>query len=584
MTTHLLTNELKELVTKSPRDVVIVLAAGVTIGALRGSPFAAQASWRGLLESGIEHAVALARLPAADGTRLREMLGSDDAELWILAAEKITSALGGREGGDLKSWLRATVGGFAGEIRDRSVVDALGALAEQGVLLATVNYDGILEAATGLPPVTWRQASRVERVLRGAERGILHLHGHWEDPASLIFGVRSYDDVVHDEHAREVLRSMRMHKTFVLVGHGAGLSDPNWGSFLRWTERVFAGAEYRHYRLVREEERARVQAEHPQEQRIYAVSYGRDHGDLGPFLRSLLPAGAGSTAVGGASTSSPAEATPSAPAKTVLIRVNIGDRDDHWLEEDEARHLAGDSEAVCINVKMVIERASATVAQWQSIAQLLEAAVKEARAVKGMASIAVAGVAPLPAFAYLGQLLSRSPGRPIRFINRRRGSDAVDIVGPLAAIARSDRDRFEVVKPSRFGSGRVALAIECSREYSYRDALLKPVLEAVGEPLYCSYLIHDPVRSQFEDPMLAEDLPVLLRHVEDVLKWIGDECPGLTGLVVAVGGPSWVAFWVGLRLNPNVCGLRIDFPNFIPGRGYVPALASPMVRSPAEPK
>src|SRR5947199_246010 len=74
-----------------------------------------------------------------------------------------------------------------------SVVEALWDL---GVPLATTNYDGLLEEVSHLPPVTWREGTKVERMARGDEKGILHLHGYWEDPESVILGLRSYEQIL----------------------------------------------------------------------------------------------------------------------------------------------------------------------------------------------------------------------------------------------------------------------------------------------------------------------------------------------------------------------------------------------------
>jgi hypothetical protein len=76
-------------------------------------------------------------------------------------------------------------------------------------------------------------------------------------------------------------------RTLLFVGCGEGLEDPNFGALLRWTRRVFAGSEYRHYRLALTNEVAAIQAKHPPEERIFVLPYGTQYSDLGGFLRSL---------------------------------------------------------------------------------------------------------------------------------------------------------------------------------------------------------------------------------------------------------------------------------------------------------
>jgi hypothetical protein len=78
-------------------------------------------------------------------------------------------------------------------------------------------------------------------------------------------------------------------RTLLFVGFGAGLQDPNFAAFLRWTTHVFPGSEYRHFRLVRTHEVNEIQRQHPRDERIFALTYGTDFGDLAPFLQCLAP-------------------------------------------------------------------------------------------------------------------------------------------------------------------------------------------------------------------------------------------------------------------------------------------------------
>src|SRR5262249_21962848 len=128
---------------------------------------------------------------------------------------------------------------------------------------------------------------RMQRVLRGDEKGILHLHGHWEQPESVVLGYSSYADVVGDDHAKTVRQALALMSSFLFVGCGRGVADPNFRVLLGWMGQVFAGSEYRHFRLCLESEQATTQDEHPQDQRIHALAYGKNHADLAPFLRSL---------------------------------------------------------------------------------------------------------------------------------------------------------------------------------------------------------------------------------------------------------------------------------------------------------
>jgi hypothetical protein len=264
-------------------DVLVIAGAGISVGATRKNPLA---SWTGLLEQGVDRCREVATgLPPDWGERLRAEIRSTDLDDLLSAAEKISRKLGAPKGGEYKRWLRETVGSL--KATDRSVLEALRDLQ---LPLATTNYDGLLEDVTQWPAFTWRQSADVERVLRGHDQGVLHLHGRWRDSESVILGIRSYEQIVDDEHAQAVLRAARTVKTLLFVGFGLGLRDPNFHALFEWTCRVFGSSEYRHYRLALEQEVVELQKQHSSAERIFVLSYGRRHADLAGFLRQLMPA------------------------------------------------------------------------------------------------------------------------------------------------------------------------------------------------------------------------------------------------------------------------------------------------------
>jgi tetratricopeptide (TPR) repeat protein len=288
-------------------QVVAIVGAGVSVGATKGNPVA---SWQGLLHHGVDRCRELptAGLSDASAKSLHEQIDSDDLDLMLAAAEVISRKLGAPGGGEWRRWLRETVGQLRTE--QRGVIEALRDL---GITIATTNYDGLIEEVAGLPPVTWRDGAIVERVLRGEENGVLHLHGFWKDPESVVLGVRDYEKVLGDVHAQTMQRAMRSLNTLLFVGCGEGLADPNFGALLRWSEGVFAGSEYRHFRLALDGEVGDLQKKHPPEQRIFVLGYGADHGKLANYLRALRPSSKAAAPNTPPASPAPAAALPPAP-------------------------------------------------------------------------------------------------------------------------------------------------------------------------------------------------------------------------------------------------------------------------------
>lgn len=286
-----LEDDLRQILREKPTSVIWVVGTGVTQGALRGTVSEPYASWDGLLRSGLRRIHDLGKISADELTTYERLLDHGNPTSWLLVAETIAQALGAPASGEFRRWLRETVGEFEKHLADRAVLDALADHHRHGCMLATTNYDFLLEHVTGLQAATWRNPADVERALRGDEPQVLHLHGAWRWTDSVVLGIRSYDDIVRDAHAQAVLTTLRTDRTFVFVGCGAGLRDPNLGAFLKWTAAVYARSEYRHFRLCRDAEVDTLKREHPDEQRIFPLSYGLDHAALAPFLRSLLPSG-----------------------------------------------------------------------------------------------------------------------------------------------------------------------------------------------------------------------------------------------------------------------------------------------------
>ena len=139
-------------------QVVVVVGSGVAVAACGQQLVEGHqvATWRGLLEHGVER---LSGIGAADGDAelLRGWIGSGKPDLMINAAEIITDRLKARSEGIFRGWLADTVG----ELRSQEAT-LLQDLAALPGLLATLNYDHLLEQVTGHPAITWQDTNAVQ--------------------------------------------------------------------------------------------------------------------------------------------------------------------------------------------------------------------------------------------------------------------------------------------------------------------------------------------------------------------------------------------------------------------------------------
>jgi SIR2-like domain len=212
-------------------------------------------SWDGLLHHGIDHCTRFGRRDAAWATALHSRLRPPDATTpdaatpdaatatLLAVAADICAALTAPGLGEFSRWLQDTVGSF-----HPAHPEDLRALRDLGLPLATTNYDSLLDDATGLPPATWQDTAAIEDLLRGKPpRAIFHLHGHWQRPDSVILDPAAYERAA--PVVQDLLKTLRLTHTLLFVGCGAGLADPNWSSFLRWSREILPDSPYCHFRL-----------------------------------------------------------------------------------------------------------------------------------------------------------------------------------------------------------------------------------------------------------------------------------------------------------------------------------------------
>ncbi|MFN9694429.1 MAG: SIR2 family protein [Synechococcaceae cyanobacterium] len=287
-------------------QVVVVVGSGVSVAACGQQLVEGHlvASWRGLLEHGVER---LSEIGAADGDGelLRGLIGSSKPDLMINAAEIITDRLKARSEGIFRGWLADTVGEL--RIQEPTLLQDLAALPG---LLATLNYDHLLEQATGHPAITWQEPNAVQEVLRGHRQAILHLHGEYQKPESVVLGLASYHKVKNQPHARAVLQWFTLGKTLLFVGCGDTVLDPNFQQLIAWGTEALQDVVPRHKLLCRASELAAYQQKLATAPWLQPIAYGDTYAALGPFLRSLVPAGAAPSA--------PADTRPASSASLDL--------------------------------------------------------------------------------------------------------------------------------------------------------------------------------------------------------------------------------------------------------------------------
>lgn len=248
------------------------------------------ADWNGLIENGIytckDHSFGALKDDWVTG-KLRDIREGDVIDK-ISVASQITARMRKTGTDTFNIWVRNIFSKLL--VVDPALNQALGAL---GLAILTTNYDTLIEQVLKRDIATWKNPELCAKVLKSKSDAILHLHGCWKDPQSLVFDFNSYGQIVANDFIQTLLRCIEFNHSVIFVGMGEGLNDPNFHGFLSWAKDSFINSQTEHYLLVREGE---VPTGLPDSIRI--VVYGKTHADLPLFLEQLRKDAASSSGGG----------------------------------------------------------------------------------------------------------------------------------------------------------------------------------------------------------------------------------------------------------------------------------------------
>lgn len=265
-------------------NLVVVVGTGVTIGSLDHSVGIPEVSgWQGLLRNGLDRCYHLGMISEKAREIVDAEIDEGSVEFLIGAAQKIIGWLGQRNG-EKRYWLEETIGQLK-----FSKPDLINAIANLGGILATLNYDYLLSQVTGRRVYHWRDLSEVNELLRKkrVDEFILHLHGHWEDPDSVILDWKSYDTISNDGKTQQHLRDFTLSRTLLFIGCGETFMDPNLQTWLKWAKSAMVGEKHRHFILCRTGDRQNLYKQLPEHGFLTPLVYGETYEDLEPFLVKL---------------------------------------------------------------------------------------------------------------------------------------------------------------------------------------------------------------------------------------------------------------------------------------------------------
>src|SRR6201999_3691867 len=92
---------------------------------------------------------------------------------------------------------------------------------------------------------------RAQKILLGQEKkAVLHLHGIYKVPETVIFDWSSYREIKEDTVTQGILKGIDLIKPIIFIGFGSGMDDPNFKGFINWAGKRIINPVNKHYVLV----------------------------------------------------------------------------------------------------------------------------------------------------------------------------------------------------------------------------------------------------------------------------------------------------------------------------------------------
>jgi len=118
--------------------------------------------------------------------------------------------------------------------------------------------------------------------------GVGHLHGIWTKPESVVLTEAEYAHLLTDETSQFLQQAYYLTKSFIFVGYGEGLNDPNFDKLLTLHGKLFPSSSGDHFRLVSDDDLAAATKRHGNDD-IRVITYGSTHDSLPNFIHQLAP-------------------------------------------------------------------------------------------------------------------------------------------------------------------------------------------------------------------------------------------------------------------------------------------------------
>ncbi|MFD8301332.1 SIR2 family protein [Streptomyces sp. NPDC059690] len=260
------------------RNAVFIIGAGVSIMASGNNP---TASWSGLISHGVNRCYDLNS--TIDRKWVRDSVKAlKDSSSMVRVAQDVEEHLKKVPGDQYRKWLAQSAGNLP--MVNPGILEVL---TSSKVPLLTTNYDDLLDRYSGRQATAWDRLPEIQAEMRDPGRHIVHLHGHWQRPETVIFGYKSYSEILGEQAFQAIIRAIASFKSIVFIGFGLGLTDTNFTSLTTWLTSVLRTTSVAPVMLVREKDYKDLFAR-CLPLGISVISYGKEYEDLEVYLDEIV--------------------------------------------------------------------------------------------------------------------------------------------------------------------------------------------------------------------------------------------------------------------------------------------------------
>ncbi|CAF4412653.1 unnamed protein product [Rotaria sp. Silwood2] len=271
-------------------NAVIFIGAGVSVYTTNGEQEVSH--WNGLLKHGLQRCYQSGCINDKEFEDFNNKFKNNTVEVndFLHAADRIKYCFKRqnetRKDNVYKIWLMETVGKLSA--KKPELIKAIG---ELGIPILTTNYDSLLENVLDKRPLTWKNYYNdgFKHSLENLKHYILHIHGYFQEPDSMIFTSDAYNRFCKNEFGQSNLKAFLHKKALLFIGYDSEMFDPKLLNLLKWISCVTSEKSLSIYRIISSNTHKRFHQISNTSffDNIKELQYGNTSEDLLQFIKNL---------------------------------------------------------------------------------------------------------------------------------------------------------------------------------------------------------------------------------------------------------------------------------------------------------